>query len=154
MGSSNITGGLENPQFHSDAPVKRSGGALRSVGGGFSSSLFDDDFFKSIKEQTTSGDKGARGGHFQSYSYSYSNVNGDEKEVKAKNVNGKKSYQAKHNGKVIDERLDDLDRAGTSSIDGRSRSRRCSTHLSQTCHAAPRRAEASTRRPARSTRGS
>ncbi|CBY31778.1 unnamed protein product [Oikopleura dioica] len=121
MGSSNITGGLENPQFHSDAPVKRSGGALRSVGGGFSSSLFDDDFFESIKGQTTSGDKGARGGHFQSYSYSYSNVNGDEKEVKAKNINGKKSYQAKHNGKVIDERFDDLDRAGTSSIDGRSR---------------------------------
>jgi len=121
MGSSNNKGGLENPQYHSDAPVKRSGAALGSIGGGFSSSLFDDDFFKSIKGETTSGDKGARGHHFQSYSYSYSNVNGDEKEVKAKNINGKKSYQAKHNGKVIDERSDDSEWAGTSSIGGRMR---------------------------------
>ena len=40
--------------------------------------------------------------------------------IKARNINGKKSYQAKHNGKVVDERFDD-ESTRTSRIGGRSR---------------------------------
>ena len=65
--------------------------------------VFNDSFFNN--EESPSGPTQGKNGHFESYSFASTNINGDEKIMKTKIINGKKNIEKIHNGKVNKLRL-------------------------------------------------
>ena len=65
--------------------------------------VFNDSFFNDgeAPSRPTQG----KNGHFESYSFASTNINGDEKIMKTKIINGKKNIEKIHNGKVNKLRL-------------------------------------------------
>ena len=64
--------------------------------------VFNDSFFN---DESPSRPTQGKNGHFESYSFASTNINGDEKIMKTKNINGKKNIEKIHNGKVKKLRL-------------------------------------------------
>lgn len=95
---------LENPQYAEDSPVKFGGKTerRRDVFDPFSTmqASFERAFNNGL-ENTSARNSGDGRGFYQSYSYAKQNINGEEKEIKMQNNNGRTKVEKRHNGKVI-----------------------------------------------------
>jgi len=108
VGSQDYSKPLENPQFSEDAPVLRNDRRKTNQVNIFDpfeqlnkrfENVFNDSFFND--EEAPSRPSQGKNGHFQSYSFASTNINGDEKIMKTKIINGRRNIEKIHNGKVI-----------------------------------------------------